>query len=309
MPNDIFLTKNNAIVQSDRNREILLFVDNFRYGVWAVGIPSWLFGIGDRAIAIFADSYVSILEITQLFTAFFLFVCWISLKPEISLESADEDEKNTSLDIAPEQLEVYKAIVAKRMLELQDYHAIEQRYVLPIPYQCQIYHLLNLKHLETIHSFSLNNLRIVNVSHTKATNCGGTIGFQTVLDSPMNILRIWRQPLVEVDLTLHTPYTVELNIPLYNNKKIIVLFNAIPLTNQTHKLFIDIYTNLKFPKPILQWILHLASSLTLFEDLPYLRKIDEKNLNRISDLNKRSNCQTMWLYRRFVDLYGSLHHS
>jgi hypothetical protein len=301
---EILPTDNNQIVKSEHNREILLCVDNLRDRIWAVGIPSWLFGISERAIAIFTDDYISILKIVQLFIAFLFFASWLYLKPEISLDDSDEKEESYQLDIESEQLEIYKSIVANRMIDLQKQHAIKQDYILPFPYQCQIYHLLNLKHLETIHSFSLNNLRVVNVSHTQTTNFGGIIGFQTTLNSPVNILRIWRQSLVEVNLTLHTPYTIELNIPVYNDKHITVMFNAIPLTNHTHRLLIDIYTNLKGPKPILQWLLHLASSLTLFEDLPYLRKLAERNAHRLGDFNRNSHCQTMWLYQRFVDLYG-----
>ncbi|MGL6343529.1 MAG: hypothetical protein ACRC80_30850 [Waterburya sp.] len=149
-------------------------------------------------------------------------------------------------------------------------------------------------------------MKVINVIHTQATKCGGKVKFQTVLDSPFNVLRIWRQPIVEVNLTLHTPYTVELSIPLYNQKQLAVIFNAIPLSDRTHRLFIDIYSDLKFPKPILKWILHLASSLTLFEDLPYLRKLATKNTHRLGDLNTGSNCKTMWLYQRFITLYGQL---
>jgi hypothetical protein len=164
---------------------------------------------------------------------------------------------------------------------------------------------LNLKHLESIHSFSLNNLRVIKISHFQPTNSGGIIKFQTVLDSPLNPLRIWRQAIVEVSLILHTPYTVELSIPVYNNKHITVIFNALPINNNEHKLFIDIYSNLKWPKPLLQLLLHFASSLTLFEDLPYLRKLAERNIHRLVNMSKVSNHETMWLYRRFVDLYSS----
>ncbi|MFM2312788.1 MAG: hypothetical protein RLZZ04_2064 [Cyanobacteriota bacterium] len=312
MPHTIYTTKNcenhenHEIVKSERNQENSLFVDHLRNGIWAMGIPSWLFGISDRLIAILTDSYISIWEITQLFTVFFFFVSWLYLKPEISLVDSVEGEAREQLDIKPEALDVYKNIVAKRMLQLQKQHIIQQKYILPFPYQCQIYHLLNLKHLETIHSFSLNNLKVINVIYTQATNCGGKIRFQTVLDSPFNVLRIWRQPMVEVNLTLHTPYTVELSIPLYNQKQLAVIFNAIPLSDRTHRLFIDIYSDLKFPKPILQWILHLASSLTLFEDLPYLRKLAARNTHRLGDSSKESNCKTMWLYQRFINLYGQL---
>jgi len=190
------------------------------------------------------------------------------------------------------------------MLQLEKYHLISQEYLLPIPYLCQIYHLLNLKHLESIHSLSLNGLKIIDVSQFEKTAIGGVIRFQTVLESPLNLLRIWRQPIVEVELTLHTPYTVELSIPIYGNKNITVIFNILPMSDNDHKLFIDIYSNVIFPRPLLQIVLHLASSLTLLEDLPYLRKLAKGKIHRSSKVDQGSH-HTMQLFERFAELYGS----
>lgn len=304
MSKDIFPINECEVIKNEQAREISLFVYNLRNGIWLFGIPSWLFGISDRTLASFADGYLSTLELVQLFTASFFFLSWIYLKPEVSLNSAD-GTLTYQFDVDPHQLEAYKAIVANRMLQLQEQQMIRQEYILPFPYLCQIYHLLNLKHLETIHAFSLNNLRVIKVSNFQPTTSGGIIKFQTVLDSPINPLRIWRKPIVEVQLILHTPYTVELSIPVYNNKHITVLFNAFPINNQQHKLFIDIYSNLEWSKPLLKLILHFASSLTLFEDLPYLRKLAEKNIHNIVNLSKTSNHETMWLMRRFAHLYSS----
>lgn len=305
MPSDIFPIKDIAVKRQQQVKEISLFVYNLRNGIWFLGLPSWLFGISDRTFASFADGYISTLELVQLFTASFFFLSWIYLKPENSLNSNDTEAlPSYDFDADPYELELYKGIVTNRMLELQEQHMIRQEYFLPFPYLCQIYHLLNLKHLETIHSFSLNNLKVVKVSNFNPTNNGGIIKFQTILDSPINPLRIWRQPIVEVQLILHTPYTVELSIPVYNNKHITVLFNALPLSNNEHKLFIDIYSNLEWPKPILQLLLHFASSLTLFEDLPYLRQLKSINIQRLVNLSSVSDRETMWLMRRFADLYG-----
>lgn len=304
MSKDIFAI-NDCKVMKEQTREISLFVYNLRNGIWFFGLPSWLFGVTDRTLASFADGYLSTLELVQLFTASFFFLSWIYLKPELSLNSGDEGTQSYQFDVDPYQLEVYKGIVANRMLQLQEQHMIRQEYILPFPYLCQIYHLLNLKHLETIHAFSLNNLRVIKVSNFQPTTSGGIIKFQTALDSPLNALRIWRQPIVEVDLILHTPYTVELRIPVYNNKHITVLFNAFPINKNQHKLFIDIYSNLEWYKPLLQTILHFASSLTLLEDLPYLRKLAQRNIDRVVNLTKTNTHETMWLIRRFADLYGS----
>jgi hypothetical protein len=194
--------------------------------------------------------------------------------------------------------------IEARMTELKDDHLISQRYFFPFPYLCQIYHLLNLKHLENVHGFSLSNLEILKVSHFQSSEVGGTIRFQTILRSPLNILRLWRQPIVEVDLILHDPYTVELRIPIYREKQVTVLFNVIPLQNRGHELFIDIYSSLSRFKPLLKLIFHCASCLTVLEDLPYIRKLAERNLKRLVELNKVSNHETMQLFKRFTELYG-----
>ncbi|MEH2393434.1 MAG: hypothetical protein V7K21_17850 [Nostoc sp.] len=278
------------------NVDIALFIDKIKSNIWVFGIPSWLFGITDRSIAAFADGYLSPLEIFQLFTASFFFLSWLYLKPEESFNSND---------LAPNQYQEYLNRTQANKLQLKKLHMISQEYILPFPYICQIYHLLNLKHLETVHRFSLNNLKIINISHFETTNSGGIIKFKTILDSPGNPLRIWRQPTVEVDLILHTLYTIELSIPVYNQKRIIVIFNAFPLNDSEHHLFIDIYSDLEWPKPLLQIILHFASCLTLFEDLPYLRALGEKKIERLFNLSRTSNHETALLFKRFVELYGA----
>ncbi|MEH1901746.1 MAG: hypothetical protein V7L04_10085 [Nostoc sp.] len=278
------------------NVEIALFIDQIKSNIWLFGIPSWLFGITDRSIAVFADGYLSLTEIFELFTTFFFFVSWLYLKPEESFNSND---------LGPSQYQEYLNRTQANKLQIKKLHMISQEYILPFPYICQIYHLLNLKHLETVHKFSLNNLKIINISQFQTTNSGGRIRFQTILDSPANPLRIWRQPTVEVDLILHTPYTVELSIPVYNQKRIFVIFHAFPLNDSEHQLFIDIYSDLEWPKPLLQIILHFASCLTLFEDLPYLRALADKNIERLFNLSRTSNHETALLFKRYVELYGS----
>jgi hypothetical protein len=192
-----------------------------------------------------------------------------------------------------------------RMLQLKKHHQISQEYILPVPYLCQVYHLLNLKHLENVHSLSLNGLKVGNVSHFEKTTSGGSVKFKTTLNRSLNVLRMWRQPIVEAELTLHTPYTIELAIPIYSGCKITIVFNILPLSDNAHKLFIDIYSDLEFPKPILQLIFHCAACLTLVEDLPYLYKLANGNLHRRVKSLGVSNRDTMQLFKRFVDLYGS----
>lgn len=280
-----------------------LFVAKLKSGIWAFGIPSWLFGLTDRGVAALGDGYLSAVELFQLFAASVLFMSWICLKPEETYATANL--LPYQLEGHPYREEVGQCGTPARRVNLPGQHFISQCYTLPYPYICQIYHLLNLKHLEHVHHFSLSNLRVINVSELQPTQIGGTIKFQTVLDSPFNPLRIWRQPVVEVELTLHTPQTVELRIPAYQGKQIIVLFNVLPINDNEHKFFIDIYSDLQWPRPVLQLLFHVAACLTLFEDLPYLQRLAERNIQRLVRLNRVSEHRTMWLFQRFVDLYGA----
>lgn len=275
----------------------------------------WLFivlsgGLGILGITWFdlTDSYLSSVEVSQLLATTLIFISWIYCKPTDNLNHLSFTT-HLSRYYQPENSptsndhELYLTTTQNRMEELKTYHLISQDYIFPFPYLCQIYHLLNLKHLEDIHGFSLNNLKILGVSEMQQTTCGGLMKFQTILESPMNVLRMWRQPIVEVDLILHTPFTVELNIPAYNDKRIIVMFNVIPLGETEHQLFIDIYSNLAWPKPILKAFMHVAACLTVLEDLPYLRKLAQRNLERIVHSQKISSHETMWLFKRFAELH------
>ncbi|WP_404785163.1 hypothetical protein [Altericista sp. CCNU0014] len=221
-----------------------------------------------------------------------------------ALALVENAENSSAIATEVETINPRDRAIEARMTELRAHHLVGQRYFYPFPYLCQIYHLLNLKHLESVHGFSLNNLEILQVSHFQSSEVGGTIRFKTILRSPLNILRLWRQPVVEVDLTLHDPYTVELTIPIYRGKQVTVLFNVIPLQNRGHELFIDIYSSLKRFKPLLKIVFHLASCLTVLEDLPYIRKLARRNLERSIELDKVSNHETMQLFKRFTELYG-----
>ncbi|MEM1394070.1 MAG: hypothetical protein AAF757_16370 [Cyanobacteria bacterium P01_D01_bin.116] len=294
MQDNIIKTESVENKKHNKAQEIAFIIGRLRSGIWLFGIPSWLFGIGDRSFAAFADGYISVVEVIQLFTASLFFASWLFLRPENSLDNHDVP----ALQGKPCNNLGFKS-------DLKQRYMISQEYILPFPYICQIYHLLNLKHLESIHHFSLNNLKVVDISDFQLTDNGGVIKFQTMLDSPFNPLRIWRQPTVEVDLILHNPYTVELSIPVYNQRRITVMFHAVPLNENEHYFFIDIYSDLEWFKPFLQLLLHFASCLTLFEDLPYLRSLTKKNRDSLLQLSRVSNCKSMSLYRRFLELYGA----
>jgi hypothetical protein len=285
-----------------------LLSTKIRVGLWRCGSLFLIFAMVERSFAFFAGGASSIAELVQILMIFSLCTVWRYLEPKnLDITSIVENIptlKSYRIDSGAPQHEPYRHKTEARMLQIERYHLITQEYILPIPYLCQIYHLLNLRHLESVHSFSLNHLKVTNVNQFRATASGGVIEFQTVLNSPVNLLKVLRRPTVDVKLTLHTPYTIELSIPAYRGKKIAIIFNILPLSNREHKLFIDIYSDLILPRPILQTILHFASSLTLLEDLPYLHKLAGSNIQTSSRIGK-SNHRMMQLFNRFVELYGS----
>jgi hypothetical protein len=296
---------NNTAPEDSLYRVIL------RNSVWLLGILTWLFGVFDRVYAIVIGEMFTLANFAQLLTVVALFGGWLYLKPEDGTHNSDSVAFQDHTASPDWQQSHYVGTAQARMSELHHYHLVGQEYVLPFPYLCQIYHLLNLKHLETVHNFSLNNLKILHVKHFQPTAIGGKLQFQTVLESPLNILRFWRQAIVEVELTLHTPFTVELQIPVRDRKFINVIFNVLPLTQGEHKFFVDIYSDLPWPKPFLRFLLQFATSLTLLEDLPYLRQLaalKQHNLMRSSHPadSIQGTHHMMQLFYRYVDLYSAL---
>jgi hypothetical protein len=285
-------------------------INRFKDSAWILGILTCLFGMLDRAVMIAFDisrgNHVSYLEFSYFLSTALLLIGWLCLKPTLGEElNVFERLETGRLNNNLYRNESHLLVARNRMLELKDQHVISQLHTLPFPYLSQIYHLLNLKHLETVHSTSLGNLRVVDVCNLQPTPLGGTVQFKTTLTSSLNILKIWRQSIVDVELTLHTPYMIELSIPVYGGKKMIVMFGIFPLSSTNHELLIDIYTDLRFPRVLLLAVLHIVSLFTLYEDLPYLKKLSERGLENLLSSNKISSNKTMWLFTRFVNLHGS----
>jgi hypothetical protein len=313
MLSSILLDQKSSILsfsEQDQQQKIRLTLARVRNNVWAFGIPFWIFGCIDRSISLLTSELFFLVKLLQVVLASGLLVAWLYLKPEPNLSdlgiSAIAAHRG---QLQHEKLRDYLAMTQVRMGELQDKHMISQRYNLPFPHLCQIYHLLNLRHLETIHKFSLNNLKISGVGSQQLTDVGGTIKFETTLNSPLNLLRLWRQPVAEVDLKLHNPYTVELSIPVYGSKRMFVIFNVLPISDFDHQFLVDIYSDVQWFKPILQLFLHLAAVLTLLEDLPYLHQLTKKNLAHTVRSKRISQHENMWLFKRYADLYGIEFHA
>jgi hypothetical protein len=270
--------------------------DIFHCGLWLLGIPAILYGAVERAMAAFSHPGIETTDLSYCFIALTMLLGWVFIGTARGSAATVAKTNHVSSPLA-ESLDNKECVAQKA-------------YRLPYPFICQIYHLLNLKHLEDIHRFSLGNLKVLNVSHFRKTRAGGQLRFKTVLDSPLNILRMWRNPSVDVDLTIHSPHQIELKVPAYGNKSIQVLFSVIPLGDQEHQLSIQMFCDLQWPREFLRVILLLASSLTLLEDLPYLRQLAQRNpstYQKLADTNPV--CETMQLYHRYVDLYRGQRHS
>ncbi|MEM9804153.1 MAG: hypothetical protein AAF959_02650 [Cyanobacteria bacterium P01_D01_bin.56] len=86
--------------------------------------------------------------------------------------------------------------------------------------------------------------------------------------------------------------------------------NVLPLGEKEYGFYVDIYSNLPRPKSLLRFVLGFATSLTLLENLPYLRELTalkQQNLVRSSsspDREKNTTIDTVQLYHRYVTLYS-----
>jgi hypothetical protein len=282
-----YISENRCSAENTLKRDI------FRYSLWLLGIPAILYGAFDRGLTAFSAPAVNVTtHVSHCLIALVLLFGWIAIG--LAEDSPDLADLETAELFHPKALDPSLNCIA------------QQSYRLPYPYLCQIYHLLNVKHLEDVHRFSLGNLRVSQISCFHKTQSGGQIRFKTMLDSPFNVLRLWRDPSVEVDLTIHSPYQIELKVPAYRQKYIRVLFSVIPLNDEEHHLTIHMFSNLAWPRELLKAVLMLASSLTLLEDLPYLSHLTKRNYGRLFHrVNQtRRSSQMMQLFRRYVDLYN-----
>ncbi|MGF1571216.1 MAG: hypothetical protein ACFCVD_24595 [Nodosilinea sp.] len=263
----------------------------FKYGLWLLGIPVIIYGAVDRGIAAFSGSDLEVTNVSYCLIGLVILLGWVC----IGLAEDDHD------GILSEEDQPTKSAIAPASNCIA-----QQTYRLPFPYLCQVYHLLNIQHLEDIHRLSLGNLKVVKVSNFQATQEGGKICFETMLDSPFNVLRLWRNPVVEVELTIHSPHQIELKVPAYGQKFIRVLFNVVPLNAKEHHLSIQMFSNLAWPKELLKAILIVASSLTLLEDLPYLHHLARRKYDRLfsQTSEKRRSSQAMQLFHRYANLYN-----
>ncbi|MBD2233025.1 hypothetical protein [Phormidium tenue] len=280
-----------SISESHSPVEDVLKRNVFKYGLWLLAIPAIIYGAIDRGVAAFSGSVLDVTNLSYCLIGLVILLAWICIG------LADDPSAMVSL----EETEKIKSAIAPA----SDYIA-QQTYRLPFPYLCQVYHLLNVQHLEDIHRFSLGNLKVVKVSDFQKTQEGGKIRFETMLDSPFNVLRLWRNPVVEVELTIHSPHQIELKVPAYGQKFIRILFNVVPLNAEEHHLSIQMFSNLAWPKELFKAVLILASSLTLLEDLPYLNHLARRNYGRLFSQvsEKRRSNQAMQLFHRYADLYN-----
>ncbi|MGG6241629.1 hypothetical protein ACQ4N7_23645 [Nodosilinea sp. AN01ver1] len=265
----------------------------FIYGLWLLAIPALIYGAVERAFSAFSQPTVNAHDLSYCLIGLMILMAWICI--------GLAEDKSELAEIKATEL------VEAETLPFDSNCVAQQSYRLPFPYICQIYHLLNLKHLEDIHRFSLGNLKVIKVSQLRETKAGGQLRFKTVLDSPFNVLRLWRDPSVDVDLTIHSPHQIELKVPAYRQKFIRVLFSVIPLNSEEHYLCIQMFSDLKWPRELLKAILLLAASLTLLEDLPYLRHLAKRHPKQWTNQRskKKSVNPAMQLFHRYVDLYNS----
>ena len=195
----------------------------------------------------------------------------------------------------------------ERIQSLEHNHIMQLEKNLDFNWLVQIYHLMNVNHLEVFHNVSLNGLSVEEIIDFRPTNVGGTISFKTISKSALGFIRLFRGKESVVKLTMHSALTIELNLEVGDNKTYTVLFNVLPLSANRHKLFVDIYGTKKpniASKTILGLVLKIASLITINEDMDYYEKLGKRDLANIIAYDRTQTPNKSSLIHRFFQVYG-----
>jgi hypothetical protein len=201
----------------------------------------------------------------------------------------------TLAQLPPESITAFRAHIEA----LEPYHILSKEWTLPFSHWVQLYHLMNISHLEHVHEDTLNNLAIGDVVDTIETQNGGIITFITNIKP--SLISLFRKPQNIVSLELLSPFTISLTIPQSPDIQTTVLFNTLPIREDKHVLFVDIYSNLEIPKSILKPAMQLATSLTVMEDIPYYENLAKQDIRNV--IRRTKDNPEMYLYKRYSQLY------
>ncbi len=320
MQDNITTTKTVENKKSNKVKEIAFIIGRVRSGIWLFGIPSWLFGIGDRSFAAFADGYISVIEVVQLFTASLFFASWLFLRPENSLDN----HEFTALQGNYGTTHTLKSESKQKHIVSQE-HFLSQEYILPGSYWTNMFHTLNPLHLNHVHKITQNGIKVTEVTQYKETIKGGILTFTSVMDQIpglitdiqktikyipiLNLLNKYidmlRRPAFTSQLILHGPYTTELYIPSEKYYTSIV-FYVHPIEENKCKLFIDFYSNLPIPKICKFILFQIITPIVVWEDKVYLLKLSQKDPEFFRKIRRKvPDNHFLRLSHRFIELYGS----
>ncbi|MBF2017833.1 MAG: hypothetical protein IGS23_22080 [Rivularia sp. T60_A2020_040] len=319
MQNNITITELVENQKSNKALEVALIFSRFRSGIWLFGIPSWLFGISDRSFAAFADGYLSVMEVIQLFTASFFFASWLFLRPEDLVDNHDivlSGNHGNVTNFNPEPKEKY--IISEE-------HFLSKQYILPGSYWTNMFHTLNPLHLNHVHKITQNGIKVTEVTQYRETEMGGILTFTSVMDQIpglitdiqkiikyipiINLLNKYidmlRRPAFTSQLILHSAYTTELYIPADKYYTSIV-FYVHPIEQNKCELFIDFYSNLPIPKICKHILFQIITPIVVWEDKVYLLKLSQKEPEFFTKVRRKvPDNHFLRLSQRFIELYGS----
>lgn len=203
-------------------------------------------------------------------------------------------------------------------------HFFSTSYDLPGSYWANMFHLLNPMHENSIHTFTLDGIKVERVIDYRETMYGGEQTLLSVLTKPSNIQRLCRRmdkdPLLkhvskyinvlrrdsfQSKSILHGPYTVEQRIQLTESSYTSILFTLSPLGPDKCRLFIDFYSNFNVPHKLKWFLFHLITPVVVWEDRKYMRYLASKGEFFFGKVRREVPAtHFLKLHQRFLELYG-----
>ena len=197
-------------------------------------------------------------------------------------------------------------------------------YVLPGSYWANMFHLLNPTHENSIHTFTLDGIKVDQVVDYRETMYGGEQTLRSVLTKPSKIQRLCRRmdkdPLLKhvskyINVLrkdafysrsiLHGPYTVEQRIQLTESSYTSILFTLSPISTSQCRLFIDFYSNFNVPHKLKWFLFHLITPVVVWEDREYMVRLARKGEFFFKQIRQEvPETHFLKLHQRFLELYG-----
>jgi hypothetical protein len=193
------------------------------------------------------------------------------------------------------------------LVEQFPYYLESVQYSLRYNWIVEMYHLMSLDHIKSTHWFTLNGFSVIQLKEYKETELHSELTYEVRLPNSLDAFRLKSDsPRTSVvTLTLFSAFTVGMKLRIRKDWNFLILFNVLPTSDNSHKLFVDFYSTKEIRFRFLtKQLIKIAALLTVFEDFEYLNFISRRNLNKLKVPEISGVIQNNSLIKRFYTLYS-----